>query len=59
MKRISLQTIDNQQVFSVAVKSLKHDRQYILGLFVSFPQASHLVYGGRTYTASDIYRHSA
>lgn len=54
--RISLRTAEGQQVFSVAIKSLKKDREYILKLFAIKPEASHLVYRDRTYTASDIYR---
>lgn len=55
MKRISLRTPDDKQVFSVAIRSFKQDRRYILGLFCIHPEVSHLVCMGRRYNAADIY----
>lgn len=53
--RISLRDHNGRQVFSVAIKSLKHDREYILGLLRIYPETMFLNYNGRTFTESDIY----
>ena len=41
--------------FSIAIKSLKHDRKYILTQFVNHPEYTHAIYDSRVYTASSIY----